>query len=90
MKRGNTTGWNRRQLLKTTGIVAGVVAASQPVTASQHDYEAEVAVEFNNQESDGTSVEIEYLYTEVEAEVIIFHSEGDPVAFRLFKTGVSR
>jgi hypothetical protein len=42
-----------------------------------------VSVRFEDQESDGSSVVIESLYTEVEAEVIVFHSEGDQQPYKV-------
>lgn len=67
--------WGRRQFLKLTGISAGTVVFSQTGAVAQED--ANVSVQFEDQESDGSSVVVESLYTEVEAEVIIFHSEGN-------------
>ncbi|RQH01402.1 hypothetical protein EA472_08130 [Natrarchaeobius oligotrophus] len=41
-----------------------------------------MSIEFHDQETDGTYVVIESLYTEADAEVIIFHAEGDREVYR--------
>jgi len=80
--RDNNSSWYRRQVLRLTGISAvGAAGLSQAGAVAQED--ANVSVRFEDQESDGSSVVIESLYTEVEAEVIIFHSEGDRQRYRV-------
>lgn len=79
---GPTSVWNRRQVLKLAGIsTVGTAALSQTSAVAQED--ANVSVQFNDQESDGSTVVVESLYTEVEAEVIIFHSEGDRQRYKV-------
>ena len=59
-----------------TGIsAAGVAAFNQPVIAQESD--ANVSVRLNDQESDGESIVIDSLKTDVEAELFIFESGGD-------------
>lgn len=59
-----------------TGIsAAGIAAFSQPVLAQESN--ANVSVRFTDQESDGESIVIDSLATDVEAELLIFESEGD-------------
>lgn len=66
----------RRQVIQATGIsAAGAVAFSQPGLAQESD--TNVSVSFSDQESDGESVVIDSLETDVEAELLIFESEGD-------------
>jgi hypothetical protein len=76
------SSWDRRQVLTLAGISAvGTLALGQTGAVAQED--ANVSVRFNDQESDGSSVVVESLYTEVEAEIIIFHSEGDRQRYKV-------
>jgi len=79
---GVGSSWDRRQVLKLAGIsTVGTLTLAQAGAIAQED--ANVSVRFNDQESDGSSVIVESLYTEVEAEVIIFHSEGDRQRYKV-------
>lgn len=72
----NSFSLKRRQVIQMSGIsAAGAVAFSQAGLAQESD--ANVFVSFSDQESDGQSIVIDSLETDVEAELLIFESEGD-------------
>ncbi|MGQ4556990.1 CARDB domain-containing protein [Halobellus sp. GM3] len=79
-----TPSWGRRHILKLAGATAaGTVALGRAEAADESD--ANVSVRFEDQESDGSSVVIQSLYTDVDAEVIIFRSEGDRTRYRVLE-----
>lgn len=81
MNWGRYSSWNRRQVLQSTGASAvGLIALSQPGLADEDD--ANVSVRFEDQQSDGESVVIAALQTDVEAELFIFESEGDRTLYK--------
>jgi len=66
----------RRRIIQMTGTsVVGGIAFSQSVLAQESD--ANVSVKFPDQVSDGGSIVINSLETDVESELLIFESEGD-------------
>lgn len=84
MGRDTGTRLTRRGVLKAAGIaVGGSLAASRSAAAAQED--ANVSVTFEGQESDGASVVIASLRTDVDAEVIVFESEGDRTRYRVLE-----
>lgn len=74
--------WTRRNLLRMAGVsTTGTVVFSQASAAKEDN--PDVSVQFNDQESDGKTIVIDSLFTEVEAEIIIFHSKGDRKRYKV-------
>lgn len=83
MEVGNDSAWDRRTILKMAGASSLGGAALSQVGAAEEN--PEVVVQFRDQTSDGTAIVIDSLYTEVEAAVIIFHSEGIRQRYRVLE-----
>lgn len=84
MSNSNISTWKRRGVLKATGVAtAGSLALGSGAAAAQED--ANVSVTVPDQESDGTSVIIASLRTDVDAEVIVFESEADRTRYRVLE-----
>lgn len=76
MDSGHSSPLKRRQIIQMTGVsVAGIATFSQPALAQESD--ANVSVRFTDQESDGESIVLDSLKTDVEAELFIFEAKGD-------------
>jgi hypothetical protein len=84
MGRSDISNWKRRGVLKATAVATTGGLALGPTTAAAQE-DANVSVTFSDQESDGTSVVIASLRTDVDAEVIVFESEGDRTRYRVLE-----
>lgn len=81
MDSGYSTALRRRQVIQLTGIsAAGITPFSRPARAQESN--ADVLVLFTEQESDGESIVIDSLKTNVEAELLIFESKGDRTLYK--------